>query len=58
MGKVPFSVSGGSLDPSDWQSARAQGHRMLDDILDYIEQFHTIRDVGDDLKKLIRTTYS
>src|SRR5690242_15811433 len=27
----------GSLDPLDWQSTRAQGHRMLDDILDYIE---------------------
>jgi glutamate/tyrosine decarboxylase-like PLP-dependent enzyme len=29
--------SGTSLDPSNWQSARAQGHRMLDDILDYVE---------------------
>ena len=36
-----FSISGGNLDPADWPSARAQGHRMLDDILDYIE---TIRD--------------
>ncbi|MFZ6734621.1 pyridoxal phosphate-dependent decarboxylase family protein [Undibacterium sp. Ji42W] len=26
-----------SLDPDDWQSLRAQGHRMLDDILDYAE---------------------
>jgi aromatic-L-amino-acid/L-tryptophan decarboxylase len=26
-----------SLDPSDWQSVRAQGHRMLDDIFDYVE---------------------
>src|SRR4030088_475072 len=26
-----------SLDPVDWQSARAQGHRMLDDIFDYVE---------------------
>jgi aromatic-L-amino-acid decarboxylase len=33
----PFSIAGGNLDPADWQSARAQGHRMLDDILDYIE---------------------
>ena len=32
----PFAISG-NLDPVDWQSARAQGHRMLDDILDYIE---------------------
>jgi aromatic-L-amino-acid/L-tryptophan decarboxylase len=26
------------LDPLDWQKLRAQGHRMLDDILDYVEQ--------------------
>jgi aromatic-L-amino-acid decarboxylase len=26
-----------NLDPMDWPSFRAQGHRMLDDILDYIE---------------------
>ncbi len=37
MATDPFSISGGSLDPADWRSARAQGHRMLDDILDYIE---------------------
>jgi aromatic-L-amino-acid/L-tryptophan decarboxylase len=29
--------SHGSLDPSDWKSVRAQGHRMLDDIFDYVE---------------------
>lgn len=27
-----------NLDPSDWKALRAQGHRMLDDILDYLEQ--------------------
>ena len=26
-----------SLDPTDWNDLRAQGHRMLDDILDYLE---------------------
>ncbi len=26
-----------SLDPADWSALRAQGHRMLDDMLDYIE---------------------
>jgi len=26
-----------SLDPQDWASLRAQGHRMLDDMLDYVE---------------------
>src|SRR5215475_12500919 len=25
-----------TLDPADWSGLRAQGHRMLDDILDYI----------------------
>src|SRR6185312_10272513 len=37
METEPFSISGGNLDPVDWPSARAQGHRMLDDILNYIE---------------------
>ncbi len=26
-----------NLDPTDWQEFRLQGHRMLDDMLDYIE---------------------
>lgn len=26
-----------SLDPADWGAIRAQGHRMLDDMLDYLE---------------------
>jgi glutamate/tyrosine decarboxylase-like PLP-dependent enzyme/glutathione synthase/RimK-type ligase-like ATP-grasp enzyme len=28
---------GSTLDPSDWPAFRAQAHRMLDDILDYVE---------------------
>ncbi|MDR3512837.1 MAG: pyridoxal-dependent decarboxylase [Caulobacteraceae bacterium] len=28
----------GRLDPADWQAFRAQGHRMLDDMLDHIER--------------------
>src|SRR5271157_2070068 len=28
---------GGTLDPSDWPAFRTQAHRMLDDILDYVE---------------------
>jgi aromatic-L-amino-acid/L-tryptophan decarboxylase len=27
-----------TLDPRDWASFRAQGHRMLDDMLDYLER--------------------
>jgi aromatic-L-amino-acid decarboxylase len=30
-------TSSDSLDPSDWQDFRIQGHRMLDDMLDYLE---------------------
>ncbi len=26
-----------TLDPEDWESMRALGHRMLDDALDYLE---------------------
>ena len=26
-----------SLDPEDWSALRAQGHRMLDDMLDYLD---------------------
>src|ERR1035438_8311742 len=28
---------GATLDPSDWPAFRTQAHRMLDDILDYVE---------------------
>jgi glutamate/tyrosine decarboxylase-like PLP-dependent enzyme len=27
----------GTLDPSDWPSLRSQGHRMLDDMFDYLQ---------------------
>lgn len=33
--RVAFGMS--DLDPADWDTFRVQGHRMLDDILDYIE---------------------
>jgi glutamate/tyrosine decarboxylase-like PLP-dependent enzyme len=29
--------TGGTLDPADWPGLRAQAHRMLDDMLDYVE---------------------
>ena len=32
-----LKTSENTLDPSDWQAFRAQGHVMLDDMLDYIE---------------------
>ncbi len=34
---MPHLATGSALDPLDWQNTRAQGHRMLDDILDYVE---------------------
>src|SRR5471032_2957958 len=37
MGKPSHFRTESGLDPSDWQTLRAQGHRMLDDILDYVE---------------------
>lgn len=32
-----MTVKKTSLDPDNWEALRAQGHRMLDDILDYAE---------------------
>jgi aromatic-L-amino-acid decarboxylase len=29
------------LDPADWANARAQGHRMLDDMFDYLEHIRS-----------------
>jgi aromatic-L-amino-acid/L-tryptophan decarboxylase len=37
MSVDPPPDPGATLDPSDWGSFRAEGHRMLDDILDYIQ---------------------
>lgn len=37
----PQDLSSESLDPEDWAAFRAQGHRMLDDMLDHLE---TLRD--------------
>jgi glutamate/tyrosine decarboxylase-like PLP-dependent enzyme len=37
MSVDPPPDAGATLDPSDWQSFRIEGHRMLDDILDYIQ---------------------
>ncbi len=58
MAADPFAISGGSLDPADWPSARAQSHRMLDDILDYIENIRerpVWRPIPDDVREHFRT---
>ena len=36
-GEPPSKVLMGTLDPTDWRELRTQGHRMLDDMLDYLE---------------------
>ena len=41
MSKQAEAHSEETLDPEDWASMRALGHRMVDDMMDYIE---TIRD--------------
>ena len=33
-----LETSKDTLDPSDWNAFRLQGHRMLDDMIDYLEQ--------------------
>src|SRR5579859_3475591 len=33
----PHSNRNGSLDPKDWESFRSQGHQMLDDMFNYLE---------------------
>jgi aromatic-L-amino-acid/L-tryptophan decarboxylase len=33
---LPTSESNETLDPQDWDDIRAQGHRMLDDMIDYV----------------------
>jgi aromatic-L-amino-acid/L-tryptophan decarboxylase len=37
MSADPPLAGNSTLDPSDWPDFRAQAHRMLDDILDYVE---------------------
>src|ERR1700730_3886027 len=37
MEQEPPPGPGGSLDPADWRATRAQGHRMLDDMFDFLE---------------------
>jgi len=35
---LPTDMTHTSLDPQDWAALRQQGHHMLDDMLDYLEQ--------------------
>jgi aromatic-L-amino-acid decarboxylase len=57
MNTMPHLDAGSALDPSDWQSARAQGHRMLDDILDYVENIRE-RPVWQPIPEYVRAHFS
>ncbi len=48
-----------TLDPSDWESFRAQAHRMLDDVLDYtkdIRQRPVWRPIPDEVRAHFRSS--
>ncbi|MGA8862993.1 MAG: aspartate aminotransferase family protein [Gallionella sp.] len=38
---IPENTHPDTLDPDDWNALREQGHRMLDDMFDYLEQIRT-----------------
>lgn len=37
LGRGMLNISDETLEPEDWQDFRRQGHRMLDDMFDYLE---------------------
>lgn len=45
-----------TLDPSDWQAFRTQGHRMLDDMLDHLEQLRE-RPVWQPIPPAVRSAF-
>jgi aromatic-L-amino-acid decarboxylase len=59
----PFLIADGpdvnaqdTLDPPDWQEFRAQGHRMLDDMLDYLEHLRE-RPVWQPIPPAVRSAF-
>jgi glutamate/tyrosine decarboxylase-like PLP-dependent enzyme len=48
--------STGSLDPDDWSATRAQGHRMLDDMFDYLAHIRE-RPVWQPMPATVRTGF-
>jgi aromatic-L-amino-acid/L-tryptophan decarboxylase len=55
MQHSPFAPDG-SLDPEDWPAFRDQGHRMLDDMFDYLEQIRE-RPVWQPLPDAVRASF-
>jgi glutamate/tyrosine decarboxylase-like PLP-dependent enzyme len=54
-----LSESSETLDPQNWDDIRAQGHRMLDDMLDYVANIRdrpVWRPIPDDVRARFRTT--
>jgi len=47
---------GASLDPADWPAFRAQGHRMLDDMFDYLEHIRE-RPVWQPMPDTVRASF-
>jgi hypothetical protein len=66
-----LETSKDTLDPSDWNAFRLQGHRMLDDMIDYLEHQrdrpvwkpmpedvrHSFRESLDDSQQDLATTH-
>ncbi len=52
----PNTLKQDTLDPPDWQDLRAQGHRMLDDMLDYLEHIRE-RPVWQPIPPEVRTLF-
>jgi aromatic-L-amino-acid/L-tryptophan decarboxylase len=51
------SESSGTLDPQNWDEIRAQGHRMLDDMIDYVADIRdrpVWRPIPDDVRARFR----
>ena len=51
-----FQPKGQTLDPADWESFRAQAHRMLDDILDYTKNIRQ-RPVWQPIPEVVRQRF-
>ncbi|MDD5299484.1 MAG: aspartate aminotransferase family protein [Gallionella sp.] len=51
-----LKISEDTLDPSDWQAFRLQGHRMLDDMLDYLEHLRE-RPVWQTIPQEVRASF-
>jgi aromatic-L-amino-acid decarboxylase len=56
QGKGSRVTSPNTLDPVDWQELRAQGHRMLDDMLDYLEHIRE-RPVWQPIPSKVRASF-